>query len=178
MAGVFVVVTALVTGPSAIAQTARAAISQAPRSGAPIPGYLDVNTGIFYPLGLSDQSSPVPSAALVTRTGTWSVVATVNIDPSIPASATLTASFSATVADPVSNSGAYYNYTATGGGTLTRKGNVATITLSVPYVWNLANSADTVSLYLGVSANTADSPSLGFSQTVPLPASGQTTKVT
>jgi hypothetical protein len=150
------------------------ALAGAPRSGAPIAGYLDLRTGIFYPV---DQSSAASLAAAITRTGSWSVEATVRIDPSIPTSATLTANFTASVADPVTNVGAYYNYTARGSGTMKRTGNVATITLHVPYIWRLAHPTDVVSIQFTVSADSATSPMASFMQTVPLPASGKTTQV-
>jgi hypothetical protein len=150
------------------------ALAGAPQSGPPIPGYLDLRTGIFYPLVQPSATSP---AAAITRTGSWSVEATVRIDPSIPTSATLTANFTASVSDPVTSVGAYYNYTARGSGTMKRVGNVATITLHVPYIWRLAHTTDTVSIQFSVSADSATSPMASFTQTVPLPANGKTTEV-
>jgi len=153
---------------------AAAPIVPAPRSGPPIPGYLDIRTGVFTPVSVP---SAAPASTPITLEGTLDVVAKVRIDPTIPAGTTLSASISAFVTDPATTTGVYYNSGVSASGTLTRTGNVGTITFTLPYDVVVASAADTFGIYFTVSAYGSANNYVSFSQSIPLPASGKTTKL-
>jgi hypothetical protein len=169
----------VIAAPCVVLTLANAPLAPAGEASAPIPGYLDVRSGIFYPLTRSADVPPAgteANAAATTMTGTIVIEATVKLDATIKSTDTVSATAVASVSDPVPTSGTYYTYSSSQYQMVSPSGSTAKFKISVPYIWTLANTSDKVFISFYVSTNT--SGTAFYSNTISLPANGATTKVT
>lgn len=111
-------------------------------------------------------------AATTVRSGTFTVKGTVALSANAPVSAPLTATASVYFYDP---DGGSQNASITA--TVTRSGNKANVTLTLPYSWSVSQTTGKVTVTFSISAAATGSPRTQVSTTVPLPANGAATLV-
>jgi hypothetical protein len=119
-----------------------------------IPGFLNPSTGQF-------TAKPALSAATpaLQRSGTITVTVSVVFGSNIPASTSET--LSCTVSLSAGEDG-YYN-TASGSGTIIRKGNEGTCKVSIPYIFEIAVATTPMNVSAYTYASSNSTPSENYS---------------
>jgi len=139
----------------------------------PVFGTYDTVTHVFTPA--TPTASPViepgvTTAATVVRKGTLVVEVTANV-ATIPIDQQVLASVSANLFDRT-----YQNSLATAG-FLTRSGNTAKITFSMPYIFTALSASETITVEVELSAQNAPYPSTVVTTKISLPADATKTVV-
>jgi hypothetical protein len=148
------------------------------------PGYFDYSTGVFRPVGGTEDFDSSSAAAVTPQTGTIVVNFTITIKSAIPATFPISCGATATVTE-VSIAGV--NIISDEADVVaTRTGATAKCTVTIPYSWAVQNPATakvSLNYTLGASKPTATSGfltrlSVGTIASIPVPANGSTTTQT
>ena len=135
-------------------------------------GYYNPRTHTFTVAPQQATAGGTPSSKSVVANGTIIIDATVALNPSITAKATVGAYVA------ISTSDSTYSNSVSGYAGVSRKGSTATVTATLPYRFTLTSASETLAVELNVYAQGISSePSVTITQSVPLPANGKTTTV-
>ena len=143
-----------------------------------IRGYYNPVSRTFTPLAPPVATRAAP--ALTTVTGTFKISVSVKIDPKIPTNVRLAAAVTITAQDP-STYNPSIGYVTNTGGTLARNGDAGTLSLTIPYIYKLADPTAPVTFTLSVyepSGGTTFQPTSTRLTTIPLPKTGAVTTIT
>jgi hypothetical protein len=135
--------TALVLSASTEAQNAAAT---------GIPGFLNPATGVF-------TARPVllPAVTGLQRAGTVTVTVTAVLGTNIPTSLPLTCAISLSTFDSI------FDNSAGGSGVLVRSGKGGTCKVAIPYIFEIASAATTMTVSASIFASTETTPILSYS---------------
>jgi len=140
-------------------------------------GYLNYSTGVFRPVGQTEDFDSELEAAKTPQTGTFVVNFTITIKSAIPATSPIICGVTASVNDISAAGVNVITEVATVAGA--RTGNTAKCTVTIPYSWMVLNpAAAKVNLIYNLTGSKGAAltrSSSGSIASIPVPANGSTT---
>jgi hypothetical protein len=158
----------IVFGAASLNRADAGAASQA----GPVAGYFDPETNKFTPLVGSVPAVRAPAGPIrVTKiTGTLVITVSIALDPHIAAKDTVTAICNASTTDPISRGSVGFEKT------VEHSGPAGKITFTMPFLFPITTSSDTMTVALTIDTQTASGNRLeSTTASLPLPKNGTNT---
>ncbi len=147
-----------------LAAAGSAGAESMPTTSGALPGYYDAKTGIF--TALPRTTAAVTASAPTTIKGTLVITATIHLNATITASDTVSATADAHVDD------ATYTNSVGLHQTVAHSGSTATATFTMPFLFQVASTSDTMSVQIDVFAGSSTEPEGNLTVSLPCPKNG------